>query len=116
MNMLVCTVDDKADNILSSFRLSGNDHKKYSLMKNKFNSYFVKHQTLYLSESEIKLKQEETANIFLFCLAEYWRIMRGKDQGQNSCRTVPSENMQLDLELPLDKVLSMAFQTETIHQ
>ena len=46
MNILVCTVDDKADNILSSFRLSGNDHKKYSLMKNKFDSYFVKHQNI----------------------------------------------------------------------
>ena len=71
---------------------------------------------MYLSESEIELKQEETANNFLFCLAEYWRIMREKDQGQNNCQTVPSENMQLDLELTLDMVLSMAFQTEAIHQ
>ena len=73
-------------------------------------------KTLYLSESEIELKQEETAYNFLFCLAECWRIMRGNDQGQTSCRTVPSEKMQLDLELMLDKALSMAFQTEAIHQ
>ena len=42
VNTLIYTMGDKADDILSSFRLSGDDQKKYSVVKNKFDNYFVK--------------------------------------------------------------------------
>ena len=34
--MLIYTMDDKADDILSSFGLSKDDQKKYSVVKDKF--------------------------------------------------------------------------------
>ena len=42
MNTPIDTLCDKADNILSSFGVSDNDHKKYSVVKDKVVSYFMK--------------------------------------------------------------------------
>ena len=42
VNTLIYTIGDKADDILSSFGLSEDDQKKYSVVKDKFDSYFVK--------------------------------------------------------------------------
>ena len=42
MNALIYTMGDKADDILSSFGLSDNDQKKYSVVKNKFDNHFIK--------------------------------------------------------------------------
>ena len=42
VNNLIYTMGDKADDIPSSFRLSDDDQKKYSVVKNKFDNYFVK--------------------------------------------------------------------------
>ena len=40
--MLIYTMGDEADDILSSFGLSDNNQKKYSVVKDKFDNYFVK--------------------------------------------------------------------------
>ena len=42
VNMLIYTMGDEADDILSSFGLSDNNQKKYSVVKDKFDNYFVK--------------------------------------------------------------------------
>ena len=42
VNTLIYTMGDKADDILFSFGLSDEDQKKYSVVKNKFDNYFVK--------------------------------------------------------------------------
>ena len=49
VNTLVYSMGDKADDILQSFNLTEADQKKYSTVKDKFERYFVKRGTLYLS-------------------------------------------------------------------
>ena len=46
VNTLIYTMGDKADDILSSFGLSDDDQKKYSVVKDKFYSYFVKRRNV----------------------------------------------------------------------
>ena len=44
VNTLMYCMGDRADDILRSFKLSEEDSKKYEVVKNKFNSHFVKRQ------------------------------------------------------------------------
>ena len=59
-------MDDKADDVISSFGLSEDDQKKYSLVKDKFDGYFVKFNLH-------KQLQDKTVDGFvtnLFCLTK----------------------------------------------
>ena len=68
---------DKADDILSSFGLSEDNQKKYSVIKDKFDSYFVKRRNVIFERVKFnsrKQLQDETVDDFitdLFCLAEH---------------------------------------------
>ena len=42
VNTLMYCMGDRADDILRSFKLSEEDSKKYEVVKNKFDSHFVK--------------------------------------------------------------------------
>ena len=42
VNTLIYTMGDKADDILSSFELSEADQNKYSVVRDKFESHFIK--------------------------------------------------------------------------
>ena len=42
VNTLIYSMGDKADDVLLSFGLSDNDKKKYEVVKDKFDSHFVK--------------------------------------------------------------------------
>ena len=68
---------DKADDILSSFGLSDDEQKKYSVVKNKFATYFIKQWNVIFEWAKFnscKQLQDETVDNFitdLFCLAEH---------------------------------------------
>ena len=48
VNTLIYSMGDKVDDILRSFRLTDEDSKKYKIVKEKFDSYFVKrHNTIF---------------------------------------------------------------------
>ena len=76
VNTLIYTMGDKADDILSSFGLSEDDQKKYSVVKDKFDGYFVKRRNVIFERAKFnsrKQLQDETVDDFitdLFCLAE----------------------------------------------
>ena len=128
MNALIYTMGDKTDDILSSFGLSDDDQKKYSVMKNKFDNYFVKWQNVIFEQTKFslcKLLQDETVDDFiadLLCLAEHCTYGELREEMIRDRLVVGlldatlSEEMQLDAELMLDKALTMAHQTEAIRQ
>ena len=55
VNTLIYMMGDKANDFLSSFRLSDEDQKKYSTVKEKFDSYFVKRQNVIIERARFNL-------------------------------------------------------------
>ena len=54
VNILIYTMGDKADDILTSFGLSEDDRKKYDTVRDKFNQHFVKKRNV-IFEREVQL-------------------------------------------------------------
>ena len=119
---------DKADNILASFALSADERKQYTTVKEKFDRYFVKKHNVIFERAKFNSRHQrkgETVDNFitdLHCLAEHCaygelhsemirdRIVVGLlDDGL-------SEKMQLDPNLTLERAVSMARQSETVHK
>ncbi len=117
---------DEADDILSTFRLSEEDGKKYDTVVGKFQGYFVKRRnTLFEREKFNQRKQEEGEPVDdfivdLYCLAEHCghkslhnEIIR--DRLVVGLRNPSlSEKLQMDADLTLEKAVSAARQTESI--
>ena len=119
---------DKADDILASFGLSDEDQKKYSIVREKFNRYFMKKRNVIFERAKFNSQCQqkgETVDDFitnLHCLAEscayknlHTEMIRDRivvgllDDGL-------SEKMQLDPNLTLEKAVSMARQSEAVHK
>ena len=119
---------DKADDILSSFGLSEADQNKYSVVRDKFESHFVKRRNVIFERVKFnsrKQLQDETVDSFitdLFCLAEHCAYGQLRDEMIRDRLVVGlldaslSEKMQLDAELTLDKAIALARQSEAIHK
>ena len=72
VNTLIYTMDDAADNILRSFRLSEADSKKYDTVKSKFDSHFIKTRNVIYKRAKFNLlKQEEGESVDSFITALY---------------------------------------------
>ena len=119
---------DEAEDIILSFNLTEEDSKKYSVMKDKFESYFVKRKNIIYQRVNFNAREQEdgesvdTFITSLYSLAEKCvfvnlyddmirdRIIVGiKD-------TVLSELMQLDDDLTLEKTSKMVRQSEQVKQ
>ena len=119
---------DEAEDIILSFNLTKEDSKKYSVMKDKFESYFVKRKNIIYQRVNFNAREQEdgesvdTFITSLYSLAEKCvfvnlyddmirdRIIVGiKD-------TVLSELMQLDNDLTLEKTSKMVRQSEQVKQ
>ena len=128
VNTLIYTMGDKADDILSSFGLSEDDQKKFSVVKDKFENHFVKRRNVIFERAKFnsrKQLQDETADSFitdLFCLAEHCAYGQLRDELIRDRLAVGlldaslSEKMQLDPELILDKAIALAHQSEVMHK
>ena len=72
VNTLIYTMGDDADDILRSFRLSDEDSKKYDVVKEKFDSHFVKRRNVIYERAKFNLrKQEEGEPVDSFITALY---------------------------------------------
>ena len=119
---------DKADDILSSFGLSEDDQKKFSVVRDKFENHFVKRRNVIFERAKFnscKQLQDETVDSFitdLFCLAEHCAYGQLRDEMIRDRLVVGlldaslSEKMQLDPELTLDKAIALARQSEAVHK
>ena len=78
MNILLYSMGDQADDILRSFKLSEADRKKYTVVKGKFEAYFIKRRNVIFERAKFnKRKQEEGEPVDsfitdLYALAEHW--------------------------------------------
>ena len=126
VNSLIYTMGDKADNILTSFRLSTDDSEKYTSVREKFDSHFVRRRNTIYERAKFNQRvqqQGESADSFVtnhYALAENCsygglhdemirdRIVVGiHDRGL-------SEKMQLQPDLDLEKAVTQVLQAEAV--
>ena len=112
----------------SSFGLSEENQKKYSVAREKFENHFVKRRNVIFERARFnsrKQLQDETVDSFitdLFCLAEHCAYEQLRDEMIRDRLVVGlrdaslSEKMQLDPELTLDKAMAMTRQSEAVHK
>ena len=119
---------NQADNILHSFNLSEEDAKKYTTVKDKFDSHFIKRRNVIFERAKFNMrKQEDGESVDSFITALYelaehcnYGALR-KEMIRNRLvvgirDSKLSENLQLDSELTLEKAIAQARQKETVKQ
>ena len=62
VNTLMYSTGDQADNILHSFGLSEDDSKKYTIVKAKFDSHFVKRRNRIFERAKFNMRRHRMAN------------------------------------------------------
>ena len=126
MNALVYSMGDEADDILSTFHLSAADSKKYSVVKGRFNEYFVQRRNTIFERARFNQRtqeSEEPVDAFITALhglAEHCGYGALRDEmirdrivvGLRDARL--SEKLQMDPELTLEKAVSAARQSEAV--
>lgn len=74
---LIYAMGDEADDILCSFNLSTEDHKKYAAVKGKFNAHFDQQRNVIFKRARFNMRRQEegepveTFIIALYSLAEH---------------------------------------------
>ena len=126
ISTLVYSMGDKAEDILQSFALTGEDAKKYDTVKAKFESHFVKtRNTIYERARSNRRKQEdsESADEFitdLYRLSEYCEYGTLHDELIRDRIVVGirddklSEKLQLDAKLTLESAIAEVRQSELV--
>ena len=72
VHTLIYSMGDEADDILSSFELSEADRKKYDVVRDRFESYFVKKKNTIFERAKFnRRKQEEGESVDDFILDLY---------------------------------------------
>ena len=128
VNSLIYSMGDQADDILRAFNLSEEDAKKYSVVKNKFDGYFIKRRNIIFERAKFNMRKQEegeTVDSFitaLYELAEHCNYGNLREEMIRDRLVVGikdsklSENLQLDGELTLEKAIAQARQKETVKQ
>ena len=126
VHTLVYSMGDEADDILSSFRLTEQNRKKYEIVKEKFNTHFVKRRNTIFERAKFKQRRQEegeSADSFimdLYRLAEHCGYEGLHDEMVRDRIVVGlrnaalSEKLQMDPDLTLEKAVTSARQTEEI--
>ena len=124
INTLIYAMEDQADDILNSFKLSTTQLKQYHTVKTKFDEHFVVCVMLF-SRGKVQRHQEEgeTVDTFitaLHALAEHCNFGTLTDEMIRDRILVGlldaklSEKLQLDPELTLPKVVNQVRQSEAV--
>ena len=126
VNTLIYTMGPQADDIFQSFDLSDGDKKKYSAVKSKFDSHFIKRKNVIYEHARFnKRKQEEgeTVDEFitsLYSLTEYceYGALREEMIRDRIVAGIKDASLSLKLQLietlTLEKALTMVREAEAI--
>ena len=126
INTLIYTMGPDADDILRSFKLLAEDEKKYDMVKDKFESHFVKRRNVIFERAKFNSRRQEegepvdTFITDLYALAEHCQYGELHDELIRDRLVVGihdailSEKLQLDAKLMLDKAVTAVRQSEAI--
>ena len=117
---------DEADDILKSFQLTATQKKKYDVIKERFENYFVVKRNVIFERVKFNRRiqaEGETVDTFvtaLYCLAEYCGYGTLQDEMIRDRIVVGlkdvklSERLQTDPDLTLQKAVQQACQSEAV--
>ena len=77
ISTLICCIGDDADDILRSFRLSQENSKKYKMIRNTFETHFVKRRNVIFERAKFNQRKQEVGEstdtfvMDLYSLAEH---------------------------------------------
>ena len=126
VNTLIYCMGDKADDILHSFKLSEDDSKKYSVVKQKFDGHFVKRRNVIFERAKFNSRKQdagESVDAFitaLYTLADRCNYGNLHDEMIRDRIVVGirdaalSEKLQLDAELTLTTAIAKVRQAEEV--
>ena len=126
INTLIYAMCNEAYDILTSLKLTGAKKRKYDVVRQKFEGYFVKRRTLYFSGQSLpsaSRRKENPVDSFitvLHCLAEYCGYGELHDKMVRHhlvvglCDASLSEKLQMDADLMLEKTITAARQSEAV--
>ena len=126
VNALIYTMDDEADDIITSFDLNEVDMKSYETVKNKFETHFIAKRNVIFERAKFNVRvqtEDELVESFitdLHCLAKHCEFGVLKDQLIRDRIVVGlqnkklSEKLQLDPKLTLAKAMAQARQSEEV--
>ena len=118
----------KAEDIFQSFGLSADKSKSYSTVKAKFESHFIKRRNTIFEQAKFNRRVQQEGDsvddfiIDLYSLAEHCQYGNLNDKMVRDRIVVGikdsklSEKLQMDNELPLEKAISLARNSESIKQ
>ena len=128
VNALVYAMGYQAEDILTSFRLSEGDAKKYGIVKGKFEGHFVKRRNKIYERARFNQGKQlpgEPADEFitsLYCLVEHCGYGELQDEMIRDRIVVGlhdatlSEKLQLEPELTLESAIAKVRQAELIRK
>ena len=118
----------KAEDIFQSFRLLEEDSKKYSTVKAKFESHYIKRQNTILERARYNRRVQQEGEfmddfiIDLYSLAEHCQYGRLHNEMVQDRIVVGikdsklSEKLQMDNKLTSEKAISLARNSESVKQ
>ncbi len=127
IHTLIYSMGDEADDILSTFRLSEEDGKKYDTEVEKFQGYFVKRRNTIFERAKFNRRKQEGEPVDDF-IVDLYRLAEHCGYGSLHNEMIRdrlvvglrnpslSEKLQMDADLTLEKAVSAARQTESIKQ
>ena len=123
VNTFLYSMGDEADDILRSFNLTEAQQAEYAVVKERFNSHFVRKRNVIFERAKFNMRKQESVNAFvtdLYALAEHCSYGALHDEmirdrlvvGLRSAKL--SEKLQLDAELTLEKAITLVRQSEEV--
>ena len=120
VNTLLYSIGSKSDDILATFGLM-NDSKKFNVVKDKFNGYFVKGRNIIYERAKFNRRKQETGEPVdsfitdLYGLAEHCQFGLLHDEMIRDRIVVGlAEKLQLDADLTLEKAINSVRQSESV--
>ena len=116
----------KSDDILATFGLTNDDSKKFDVVKDKFDGYFVKRRNIIYERAKFNQREQETGEPVdsfitdLYSLTEHCQFGLLHDEVIRDRIVVGladqklSEKLQLDAGLTLEKAINSVRQSESV--
>ena len=126
VNTLLYSMGSKSDDILATFGLTTQDSKKYDVVKDKFDGYFVKRRNIIFERAKFHRRKHESGEVVdsfitdLYGVAEHCQFGFLHDEMIRDRFVVGladqklSEKLQLDADLTLEKAINSVRQSESV--
>ena len=126
VNTLLHSMGSKSDDILATFGLTNDDSKKFDVVKDKFDGYFVKRRNIIYERAKFNRRKQETGKSVdsfitdLYGLVEHCQFGLLHDEMIRDRIVVGladqklSEKLQLDADLTLEKAINSVRQSESV--